>query len=125
MMELTEESAPGVVIVAVSGRIDTESVQTFGDRMAALIEAGSPNLLIEFSRLTYIGSSGLHALLVAARLASGKGGRVVLCGLAAPVRQVVELAALDKLFEIHGTREEALTGLAKGAAPVFWGAEKR
>jgi stage II sporulation protein AA (anti-sigma F factor antagonist) len=110
-MELTEEAAGEVMVVAVNGRLDAEAARQFGERLAALIHDGRSQLLIEASKLDYIGSLGLRALLVAANLAAEAKGWVALCSLTAPVRRVIELGGFGTIFQPYPSREEALAKL--------------
>ena len=89
-MVLTEESAAGVTIVAIAGRLDTQTVHRFSDRLTELLRSGRPHLLIEASRLNYISSMGFRALLVAAKSAAANGGCLAMCSLTAPVQRVTD-----------------------------------
>ncbi len=113
-MELTEEAADEVTIVAVAGRIDAEAARQLGERLAALINAGQSRVLIDAAKVDYIGSMGLRTLLIATRLASDSHGRLALCGLTGPVRRVVELGGFGDVFERHASRDEALAKLGAG-----------
>jgi anti-anti-sigma factor len=114
-MELTEEAVDDVTIVAVAGRLDAVAAKQFGEHLTALIRAGCSRLLIEASKLDYIGSLGLRALLIAAHLATETKGRLALCGLTAPVRRVIELGGLGDILAGYPTREEALAKLRSAA----------
>lgn len=109
---MTEEDADEVTIMSVAGRLDTQSSARLSSRLGELLHAGRANLLIETSRLTYISSAGFRALLVAARAAAAKGGKLAVCGMTAPISRVVELAGLSAEFEIYASRDEALARLA-------------
>lgn len=113
-MGLTEETIGDATVVTVVGRIDAEAARLLGERLTTLIGSGHSRLLIEASKLEYIGSMGLRALLIAARLAAESQGRLALCGLTAPVRRVVELGGFGDVFERHASREEALAMLGTG-----------
>jgi stage II sporulation protein AA (anti-sigma F factor antagonist) len=111
-MELTEEAADAVTIVAVAGRLDALAARQLGDRLTTLTSSGRSHLLIDASRLEYIGSLGLRALLVATRLAAEADGRLVLCNLTAPVRRVIDLGGFADCFEAYASRDEAMAKLS-------------
>lgn len=113
-MDLIEEAVDDVTIVAVTGRLDAGAARQFGERLTTLIHAGRSHLLIEASKLDYIGSMGLRALLVASSLAATVQGRLAVCAMTAPVRRVVELAGLSAVFEGYPSREAALESLRTG-----------
>jgi len=113
-MELSEETNGEVTIVAVVGRVDAGAARQFGERIAALIQAGRSRLLIEASRLDYIGSMGLRALLIASDRAAESRGRLVLCGITAPVRRVIDIGDFSSSLEVYPSREDALAELCAG-----------
>ena len=117
-MDLTEEAAADVTIVAIAGRLDSRTAPRLGDRLSELLRSGEPHLLIETSAMRYISSAGLRALLVAAKGAAEKGGGLAVCGMTPPIRRVIELAGLHEIFQMHASREEALAKLSAGAAPA-------
>ena len=111
-MTLTEEASEHVTVVAVDGRLDAESAKRFGDRLTALIGAGRSRLLIEASKLDYLGSIGLRQLLLAARRAEDARGCMAVCSLTASVRHVLELSGFNNVLLTYPSREEALARLA-------------
>jgi len=111
-LQMTEEDADDVTIVSVAGRLDTLSSARLSRRLGELLHAGRTNLLIETSRLTYISSAGIRALLVAARAAAANGGRLAVCSMTTPISRVTELAGLSAEFETYPSREEALAVIA-------------
>jgi anti-sigma B factor antagonist len=64
-VDLVEEAAAGVTIVAVAGRLDSQTARRFSTRLAELLCSNQPRLVIEASQLTYVSSAGFRALLVA------------------------------------------------------------
>jgi anti-anti-sigma factor len=114
-MDVTQESAGEVAIIVVAGRMDAAGARQFTEAVSALVHSGRSRLLLDASRLEYIGSLGMRALLLAARAATHASGRLVLVGLAEPVRRVLELGGFGSSFEIHASRDDALTGF--NAAP--------
>jgi anti-sigma B factor antagonist len=111
-MEVTEEATDEVTTLAVAGRLDVAAAREFGERLTTLIQGGRSRLLIEASRLDYIGSMGLRSLLIACNLASQAQGQLVLFGLTPPVRRVVELGGFSDVFGCCVSRDEALEKLS-------------
>ena len=111
-MEVTEEASADVTIVAIAGRLDTQTSARFSHRLGELVHAGQARLLIEVSQLHYISSAGFRALLLANKSATERGGRLAVCGMTAPMQRVVDLAGLELAIETYPSREEALAKLA-------------
>jgi len=113
-MDLTEETSADVTIVAVAGRLDTQTASRCSDRLAELLRSGHGRLLIDVSRLDYISSAGLRALLVAAKQAAQIGGKLAVCCMSAQVKDVIEIAGLDAVLDLYSSRDEALAQLSAG-----------
>ena len=114
-IEITERG--GYPIVAVSGEIDLYTAPQFRDALAA-VRDDAPALIVDLSRISYIDSAGLSALLLTYRRLSGRGA--VLCAVARPdnpgVSGVIEVTRLNSLIPIHATVEDALKELSMAVA---------
>lgn len=98
-----------IAIVAFPARdLDAANAKEF-KRDVSLILKENDKLVFDLSSLEFIDSSGLGALISCLRIMSEKRGDLKLFGLTRKVRALFELVRLHNLFEIFGTREEALT----------------
>jgi len=111
-MQIVEARQDGVHVVAPAGRIDTTTAGAVETSLASALSGPSPRLVVDLSAVDYISSAGLRVLLVAARRVQTSGGRLALCALSPPVRQVFELAGFLPLFTIQETRAAAVARLA-------------
>ena len=111
-MDLREETVADVTVIAVEGRLDTQTAGQFKTRLTELVRPGHRRVLIEGSRLSYVSSAGFHALLLAAKLATESGGGFAVCGLSAPITRVIEIAGFGEMFDTYSSREEALAKLS-------------
>lgn len=108
-----EQAAVGTArVVAPVGRIDTTTSAAVEDTLRTIVNAGGRELVVDLERVDYISSAGLRVFLVLAKRLRTERGRLVLCGLPEPVRQVFHLAGFIPLFEIERTREAAVARLA-------------
>src|ERR1700722_5183973 len=110
-MDLSEEAADDVTIVAIAGRLDTQTASRLSERLTALPGSGQWHLLFEAARVNYIGGAGFRALLLAAKRASAMGGSLAVCSTTGPVARVIEIAGLHEVFEVYPSREAALARL--------------
>jgi anti-sigma B factor antagonist len=110
-MELAEFSQDGVTIVEARGRIDSANSRQFAGRLNALIKAGAPRLLVDFSQAVYISSAGFRALLSAGKLSEDQGCQFGLCGLSHEVYRLFEMGAFLDLFQIFGSRHEGVQSI--------------
>ena len=107
-MKIEQRRQDQVTILAPNGRIDTTTSATVDEAVKAAVDAGARILVIDFSGVDYISSAGLRVFLVLAKRMRDLGGRLVLCGLGQPVRQVFQLAGFLPLFTIAASLESAL-----------------
>lgn len=111
-MQIAEVRQDGVDVLAPVGRIDTTTVSALEARLAPVLAAACPRVVVDFSDVEYISSAGLRLLLLAARRVQSGDGRLALCGLGGPVRQVFQLAGFLPLFTIRDTRQAAIAQIA-------------
>lgn len=71
-------------------------------------QAGVINLIIDMSKVKYVDSSGLSAILVAQRLAQNSNGLLVLFGVTDHVLKLIKISKLDSVLNILNTYEEAV-----------------
>jgi anti-sigma B factor antagonist len=103
----------GDVAVAVLpvDELDASNTGEFKRDIAPVLEANT-KLVVDVSRLRFVDSSGLGAFLSCLRQVNAKGGDLKLCGMSKQVRTVFELVRLHRIFDILGTREEAVRAFA-------------
>lgn len=99
--------SPGVGLVEVSGEVDIYTAPKFKEDMLALIEEGATELIIDLSQVTFIDSTALGVLIGGIKRMYAVDGRMALVVSTRPVRKILTITGLDRVFEIHETREEA------------------
>ena len=67
--------------------------------------------MIDLSRVNYVSSAGLRVFLMAFKRLPANGGKIVLCSLQEPVRQVFDIVRFYSMFPIVNSRDEALNTL--------------
>ncbi len=101
--------------IAPQGRLDAVTVPTLETALNDCLSNKRIQLIVDFSAVNYISSSGLRVLLTARRKAQEAGGDVVLCSMSPRVREVFEMIGFDKLFRVFDRADEAAAVLAKPA----------
>lgn len=85
-----------------------EAEQAFREKVQALLDAGSKNLVINLAEVPIIDSSGIGALMYAYTSAQKTGGKCKFFAPSKQVRQVLKLVLLDTVFEIYDDEGTAL-----------------
>jgi anti-anti-sigma factor len=111
-MEIAQERDGEVIVVRLSGRLDSSTAKTVEDGLvAAIAGAAPPRIVIDLTGLSYISSAGLRVLLLTNRKVAGAGGRMALCGLTAAVREVFAISGFDTILSLHPGRSAAIAAL--------------
>lgn len=110
-MHIQQTDQDGITIVAPAGRIDTTTSPVVEDAFRRAVDGGARTILVDFGNVEYISSAGLRVLLVLAKRMRDLQGRLVLCGLGGPVRQVFQLAGFLPLFHVEPSQGAALSTL--------------
>jgi anti-anti-sigma factor len=118
-IDIQQEEVDGTRVLALTGRLDTETSADVELTLQDLLAAGERNFLVDMSGIGYVSSAGLRVLLATAKQLEGGKGSLRLCSLNASVKQVFDVAGFSKLFSIFPTRDSAL-----GSAPKVAKAEK-
>jgi len=84
-------------VVWVSGEIDIATAPKLDE---CLRKQGWP-LTVEFSGVTFMDSSGVSVLATAAKRAARQGGELVLRGVRARERKVLEITRMDTVLKIE------------------------
>ncbi len=79
--------------------------------MAPIREQEVPMVVFDLSEVSYFGSVFLALLLRCHKTVKSSGGELVLCGASKMAAELLRVTALDTLWAIYDTREEALSAL--------------
>ena len=109
-MQIAFEKVGDVAVAAVPvDELDASNAGEFKRDIAPLLEANA-KLVLDLSRLRFVDSSGLGAFISCLRKLNAKGGDLKLCGMSKQVRAVFELVRMHRVFDILGTKEDAVRG---------------
>ena len=95
-------------ILDASGEIHVSTAPRFSERLNAAIADGKTALVLDFSRVEFIDSTGLSVLLNGLRRLTRRKGSLVLVCTNPTVLRLFEITRLDSTFDIVDTREQAL-----------------
>jgi len=101
IMEFAQEQAGDVLIVRLTGRLDSSAAPSAEQTFAGVLAVGTPHLAIDLSHLDYISSAGLRVLLIVAKKVQQAQGKVALCGLTPNVREIFAISGFDAIFTIQ------------------------
>ncbi len=87
----------GNPVVTLSGEIDLATARGVSAALEPWVRAGGP-VIVDVSEVTFMDSTGLHALIKAAK-GLGERGCIIIHGAYGPVWTVLQLSQLDERVE--------------------------
>ena len=116
-LDITIRRERGVVIAAVAGDVDISTVARLRECLFELADGGG-TLIVDLNRVAFIDSSGLGALVGAARRAAAHGTSLHVVCARAQTRQLFHLTGLDRQLHLARTLTEALQALTAPGTPT-------
>lgn len=110
-MQCSETAENGGVVLKLTGEIDLASSPELRKLLQEKVKAKCPALVIDFSGVQYIDSSGLATLVEYRRDSNAFSGKFALASLNDRVRTIFELVRLNEIIPIHPSVPEAMTAL--------------
>ena len=92
-------------VLSLHGPLTMENVPPF---LNAVRREDAPTMILDFSGVPYLDSSGLGSLVSACTSCAKAGRRVALTGINARVRKVFEITRVEPVFLIFPTLNDAL-----------------
>lgn len=111
-MNIQEQESNNIMILSLTGRLDSNTCESLEQRVLAKIDSGSLKLVINFKELDYISSAGLRVLLVAAKRLKAESGNFVLCDLQDHIREVFEISGFMPILTVVADVDEAISKLS-------------
>lgn len=87
------------VVVELRGELDLNAAKILAERVEDLLASGVPALHVACAGLSFVDSSGLHALIRARRLAEQHGVGFVVVSMSDHLRALVDLTATAELLQ--------------------------
>lgn len=99
-----------VAIVKLQGRLDAQTAPDLKKLWQQYAERGIYSVFINLELVEFIDSIGISTLVSGLKLMRSKGGDLRLISVPPSARAIFELMALDKVFQLYESREQALKG---------------
>jgi anti-sigma B factor antagonist len=109
LAELRIDERGGLVIAHVTGELDVSMAPQMGDQIAEAVPNSAHTLVVDFSDLEFIDSSGVAMLFsLVRRLSSRRQELRVVAPSNEPVTRVLEIVDFSKAAPLHADLESAL-----------------
>lgn len=95
-----------VQIIEPEGILDGTKTSDFQHQIDQSIDSGIHTILVDFSNVTFMDSSGLGALVKAFKSLKAAEVDLFLCSINEQIKMLFELTSMDKYFAVLDNREE-------------------
>jgi len=107
-----DELAPEIRRIRLTGRLDMKGTGEIELRFTGLTSTDAKRVLVDMSQVEFLASIGMRLLVSCAKANAARGGKMVLFGTTAMVREALETAGIDTLIPVLGDETAALDSLA-------------
>lgn len=107
-LRVAEERDGDVLVLLPAGRVDSTNAHSFEALVMERIGYGERHVVVDFSRLDFISSSGLRVLLLAAKTLEADQKTFVLCGMSHHIREIFRINGFDRILRMEESRAAAL-----------------
>lgn len=95
-----------VVVLVVAGEVDLLTVPQFQEALTLALENRPETLVVDLSKVEFMGSAGLAAL-VGAYQSAGEHTRLRVVAASTAILRPLQLTGLDKEINVYPSREDA------------------
>jgi len=106
-----QENDENLPVLRLKGEIDLSNSSELRTLLQQHVKAKCPALVLDFTEVTYIDSSGLATIIEYLKHARVFDGRIALAHVNERVRTIFELVRLHEFLPIHPTVAEAAAAL--------------
>lgn len=113
-----EPSADDYAFLHLRGDFDTYYVTSLQHEIDQLGKAGIKKVALNLRLVRFINSTALGAIIKISKALQQQGGKLVISRPSPFCRDIFSKVGLDRVVRVYETEEEAIAGLAGGAAPA-------
>ncbi|MCG9078158.1 STAS domain-containing protein [Laribacter hongkongensis] len=106
------DDGPGVLVAIDGEHLDAGNAAAFKALIQPCLDQHAL-VVVDMSRLRFVDSSGLGAMLSCLRHMNNKQGQLMLFALSKPVRSLFELVRMHRIFAIYNDLSEAMASVSR------------
>ncbi|MFC2053238.1 STAS domain-containing protein [Chloroflexota bacterium] len=97
-----------IIVLEIKGEVDAYTAQELNKTLLDLLNQGHHRIVMDVSKIIFISSTGIRAILFAHREAVQLGGEVRLVGPTDQVRRIFKIAGLFEVLQITDRLQESI-----------------
>ena len=104
----TEKVDDSTYVIALGGEVDLYTAPEFKQQLLDVIAKGAKDVVVDFTRTTFIDSTTLGVLVGGVKRLRTNDGQLSLICSDRNITKIFEITGLDRVFTIYPTRDKAL-----------------
>ena len=113
-MEIIFSVTGNTLTAELFGELDHHAAEGAREKIdCALDNYCMENLIFDFTKVSFMDSSGIGMILGRYRKMGEQEGRIAICGCSKPVRSILNMAGVFSIIDYYNTREEALESFGR------------
>ena len=105
---LQERVGEDILVLVPVGRIDSSNAPAFERMVKDHIDDGETKIVVDFTKLSFISSSGMRVLLIGAKNIKSNQGELVLCSMRDSIREIFSISGFDTIIPVVRDRADAI-----------------
>jgi len=118
-MDIDEVKYDSAIILHPNGRLDQDTAATFQDRLLQAIGSGGKGVIVDFSKVPYVSSVGLRAIMIAAKQGKADGISLAVADLTPTVSEIFEISRFNFVVDIHEKLRDAVEAVSDDALKAY------
>ena len=114
----TEKVDDSTYVIALGGEVDLYTAPAFKQQLLDVIAKGAKDVVVDFTRTTFIDSTTLGVLVGGVKRLRTNDGQLSLVCSDRNITKIFEITGLDRVFTIYPTRAEALEQIGASGSPA-------
>ena len=112
-MQIETRKVYDVLVVDMSGKLDTTTSGDANDRMVAIAQGEDKKVVLNLDKLEYARSAGLRVILRTSKLLQGSRGELKICNASGVVKEGLETSGFNSLLKMYVSEKEAIAAFWK------------
>lgn len=108
---IIQELEKNTLLVAPEGELDHHSAVKIRDEVDSCLGGDVKNIIFDFSRLSFMDSSGVGMIMGRYKKIAEAGGRVIIAAPQPQVQRIIEMAGLLSIVRIESNVKKAIKKL--------------
>ena len=97
-----------ITVVTLEGELNVDDSIKLRESFLKILKDGATEVMVDFEKVSFIGSAGLATLIEMMQLLRKAGGKLGCCNINSNIRGLFEITKIHKLINIYEKRALAL-----------------